>query len=84
MIAFTATADPEAPHNALDIDTDELVAAHWFPRDAVALAATVEGDAVMNADVAARVLEERPELELLIPPKNVVARDLIEAWLKSK
>ena len=61
MIAFTATADPEAPHNALDIDTDELVAAHWFPRDAVALAATVEGDAVMNADVAARVGGRRRE-----------------------
>ena len=37
----------------------------------------------MNRDVAAAVLEERPELELLIPPRNVVARDLIEAWLKS-
>ena len=82
MIAFTATADHSAAHNALDIDTDELVAAHWFDREAVAAAATGEG-AVMNRDVAAAVLEERPELELLIPPSNVVARDLIEAWLKS-
>ena len=47
MIAFTATADHSAAHNALDIDTDELVAAHWFDREAVAGAATVEG-AVMN------------------------------------
>ena len=80
MIAFTATADPEAP---LNIDTEELVAAHWFSREAVAAAATVEG-AVMNRDVAAAALEERPDLELLIPPRNVVARDLIEAWLESR
>ena len=81
MIAFAATADADAPHNAIDIDTEELVAAQWFPRDAVAKAATVEG-AVMNRDVAMAAIEQQPDLDLLIPPKNVVARDLIDAWLE--
>ena len=81
MIAFSATADADAPHNAIDIDTEELVAAQWFPRDAVAKAATVEG-AVMNRDVAMAAIEQQPDLDLLIPPKNVVARDLIDAWLE--
>uniref|UniRef100_A0A7S2BT15 NAD(+) diphosphatase n=1 Tax=Octactis speculum TaxID=3111310 RepID=A0A7S2BT15_9STRA len=79
MVAFTATADHTAE---LNIDTDELVCARWYPREMVAAAATVK-DAVMDHDVAKAALDARPDLELLIPPPNVVARDLIDAWLAS-
>jgi NAD+ diphosphatase len=79
MAAFIATADHEA---ALNIDREELVSARWYDRSQVAAALTVES-AVMDHMVAQAVLDERPELELLVPPPNVVARELIEAWLES-
>ena len=36
----------------------------------------------MNREVAMAAIKQQPDLDLLIPPKNVVARDLIDAWLE--
>lgn len=35
----------------------------------------------MRTEVAAKALENDPSLTLLVPPKRVVARELIEKWL---
>ena len=79
MIAFRATADSEAK---LDLDVEELVEARWFHRTEVERAcAAVEGESVMLPEVAKAAFERDPDLTLLVPPKNVVARDLIDAWL---
>ena len=80
MIAFTATADE---NQRLNIDEDEIVHAKWFDRDEVAKATQVEG-AVMKHDVAKVALEEDPSLNLLVPPKRVIARTLIDTWLENK
>lgn len=77
MIAFTATADDEQP---LNIDENELVDAKWFDREDVILASEQEGP-VMQHDVAMAILEKNPDLNLLIPPKRVIARTLIDNWL---
>ena len=80
MIAFTAIADE---NQRLNIDEDEIVHAKWFDRDEVAKATQVEG-AVMKHDVAKVALEEDPSLNLLVPPKRVIARTLIDTWLENK
>jgi NAD+ diphosphatase len=77
MIAFTCTADSS---QTLSIDREEIVSASWFDRAQVRQAATVEG-ATMQAEVAKAALEANPGLELLIPPKQVVARTLIDYWI---
>jgi NAD+ diphosphatase len=78
MIAFRATADDSMP---LTIDTNELVSATWFGKSQVAAAAKVPG-AVMKAEIAEQALQRDPSLSLLIPPEGVVARALIDNWLK--
>mmetsp|Transcript_19078 Transcript_19078/g.29048 ORF Transcript_19078/g.29048 Transcript_19078/m.29048 type:complete len:536 (-) Transcript_19078:2039-3646(-) len=78
MIAFRATADDQ--DQEINIDPNELVSAYWFDKAKVQKAATVRG-ATMNHDVAAKALEEDSSLEVLIPPKGVVARTLIDNWL---
>jgi NADH pyrophosphatase NudC (nudix superfamily) len=78
MVAFRATADDEEQN--IIIDPKEIVSAYWFDKGQVGNAAMVTG-AVMNRDVAANALEKDPSLELLIPPKGVVARTLIDDWL---
>jgi hypothetical protein len=35
----------------------------------------------MRAEVAEAVLKANPDLPLLIPPKGVIARKLIDTWL---
>ena len=77
MIGFLATADDSLP---LTLEEDEIVSAGWFDRNQVMAAAQVPG-AVMNKDVAAAALSKNPSLELLIPPKGVLARVLIDSWL---
>ncbi|KAG7362082.1 NUDIX family hydrolase [Nitzschia inconspicua] len=79
MIAFRATADDE--NQEITIDPNEIVSAHWFDKSQVTKAATVQG-AVMNKDVAAKALETDPSLNVLVPPKGVVARALIDDWLE--
>ena len=79
MIAFSATADHTQP---LNIDKNELVDAQWFKKKDVMSATKVEG-AVMRKEVAAQVLKKYPTLPLLIPPKRVIARTLIESWLNN-
>ena len=69
MIGFRATADDSLP---LDIDTNELVSASWFDKSDVFRASNVDG-AVMNNDVAEGALQQFPSLNLLIPPKGVLA-----------
>ena len=76
MVAFRATADCD---QELVLD-DELLEARWWDRSAVRKACGVPG-AVMSPDVAKEAFETDPSLELLVPPKKVVARELIEAWL---
>eukprot|EP00533_Pseudo-nitzschia_delicatissima_P001182 CAMPEP_0116089430 /NCGR_PEP_ID=MMETSP0327-20121206/6419_1 /TAXON_ID=44447 /ORGANISM="Pseudo-nitzschia delicatissima, Strain B596" /LENGTH=538 /DNA_ID=CAMNT_0003580617 /DNA_START=92 /DNA_END=1708 /DNA_ORIENTATION=+ len=78
MVAFEATADDTQP---LNIDENELVEARWFDREEVFTATQIEGP-VMQAEVAKKVLEEDPSLPLLIPPKQVIARKLIDTWLE--
>jgi len=78
MIGFTATADDTTP---LTIDEKEIVSAGWFPRSEVARAAQVEG-ATMQKAVAQAAVEKDPSLPLLIPPKGVIARRLIDLWLE--
>jgi NADH pyrophosphatase NudC (nudix superfamily)/nicotinamide mononucleotide (NMN) deamidase PncC len=77
MIGFTATADETQP---LNIDTNELLAAAWFDKAQVHAATTVTGP-VMQHDAAAAAIRANPSLELLVPPKGVLARTLIETWL---
>lgn len=79
MIAFRAMADDI--NQDICIDPNEIVSAYWFDKSQVAKAATVQG-AVMNKDVAAKALEKDPSLEVLVPPKGVVARALIDNWLE--
>lgn len=78
MIAFTATADETQP---LNIDENELVEAKWFDKKDVVAATKVEG-AVMQHEVAKAALEADPTLPLLVPPKRVIARTLIDTWLE--
>ena len=80
MIAFRAVGDADVPFK---LDEDELVEARWWTRDEVRKACGVKG-AVMRKEVAAKALEDDPSLTLLVPPKRVVARELIEAWLEEK
>ena len=76
MFGFTATADDE---QVLNVDTDELVSARWFSRDEVAEAAAITGP-TMKKDFVEDLLEKEPNLPLLIPPKGVIARLLIDKW----
>ena len=80
MIAFTATADDS---QTMNIDEDEIVHAKWYDRDEVIKATQVQG-AVMKHDVAKVALEEDPSLNLLVPPKGVIARTLIDKWLENR
>ena len=80
MIAFTATADDSQP---LNIDEDELVDAKWFDRSEVLEATKIDG-AVMKHDVAKAMIDANPDLPLLIPPKRVIARTLIDTWLEGE
>jgi NAD+ diphosphatase len=77
MIGFTATADDTVP---LNIDTVELVSARWFDKSEVIKAASVEGP-TMQHPVAEAALKNDPTLPLIIPPKGVIARKLIDKWL---
>ena len=78
MIGFRATADDS---QQLTIDDHELVSASWFEKSKVMKAATVPG-AVMKDEVARKAIKNDPTLELLIPPKGVLARSLIDNWLE--
>jgi len=77
MIAFRAVGNSEQPFK---LDDEELVEARWWTRDEVRKACGVKG-AVMRKEVAEKALQDDPSLTLLIPPKRVVARELIEVWL---
>ena len=82
MIAFTAIADDTQPFT---IDTNELLDAKWFSREDVVNAASKIEDSsvgnVMSSEQAKIVLDNNPSLPLLIPPKRVIARTLIDEWL---
>ncbi|CAB9499284.1 NADH pyrophosphatase [Seminavis robusta] len=78
MIGFTVEADEQ---QTLNVDTNELVDARWFDRSEVELASTVLGP-VMQVPVANEALADNPALTLLIPPKGVLARQLIDTWLE--
>jgi NAD+ diphosphatase len=80
MIGFLATADDTTP---LNIDTKELVSAQWFDKDQVRAATTVPG-ATMQHAVAEATLNANPDLPLLLPPKGVIARKLIDTWLEQQ
>lgn len=79
MIGFTAYADCS---QELKVDTKELISAGWFTKADVARAATVEGP-TMKREVAEEALRKDPSLPLLIPPKGVIARKLLDKWLAS-
>mmetsp|Transcript_33304 Transcript_33304/g.48881 ORF Transcript_33304/g.48881 Transcript_33304/m.48881 type:complete len:502 (+) Transcript_33304:1043-2548(+) len=75
MIGFMATADDTLP---LTIDEKEIVSAGWFDKSVVKVSAGVKG-ATMQEKVANEV---DGSIELLIPPKGVIARKLIDLWLE--
>lgn len=77
MIGYIATADDTTP---LIIDTNEIVTASWFHKDDVIKASYVQG-ATMQHTVANHAIENNPSLSLLIPPKGVIARKLIDYWI---
>lgn len=79
MIGFICSADDTQP---IHIDEDELLGAAWFDKSEVELAATVLGP-VMQKEIADAAFANNPNLSLLIPPKGVVARTLIDEWLAS-
>jgi len=79
MIGFTATADDAA--HPVQIDGQEIVSAGWFEKEDVRRAAAVEGSTMQKA-VAEAALVQDPSLPLLIPPKGVIARRLIDLWLE--
>jgi NAD+ diphosphatase len=79
MIGFTATADDSIP---LNIDPNEIESAAWFDKAEVLKASKVTGS-TMQVKVAVAAIERDPSLKLLIPPKGVIARKLIDHWLES-
>ena len=81
MIGFTATADDLSQD--IVIDPKEIVSAHWFEKEDVAYAAGVPG-ATMQKAVAEDALRKDPSLKLLVPPRGVIARKLIDTWLNGK
>ena len=77
MIGFIAQADENQEFN---IDPHEIVEARWFDRGQVQAATAVEGP-VMQHQVAQAAINANPSLDLLIPPRGVLARKLIDTWL---
>eukprot|EP00977_Amphora_coffeiformis_P008413 scaffold1912_cov167-Amphora_coffeaeformis.AAC.12 len=77
MIGFIAKADE---NQTLNIDPNEIVEARWFDRAEVQAATKIEGP-VMQHEVAKAAVAADPSTNLLIPPRGVVARKLIETWL---
>jgi NAD+ diphosphatase len=77
MVGFVAKADDTQP---IVIDDAEIVQASWFHRSDVVRAAQVPG-ATMQKSVAELAVANDPNLKLLIPPKGVIARKLIDLWL---
>jgi NAD+ diphosphatase len=78
MIGFRATADHTKPMN---IDHNELVDALWFSKEDVRVAAQIAGP-TMKKEFAEKVVQENLTLPVLIPPKGVLARRLIDNWLE--
>lgn len=78
MIAFRATADDSIP---LNVDFNELEGASWFDKNDVAKAASLSGP-MLQENIAREALQKDPSLQVLIPPKGVVARSLIDNWLE--
>jgi NAD+ diphosphatase len=77
MVGFVTTADDTQP---IVIDDEEIIQASWFHRSDVVRAAQVPG-ATMQRSVAELAVANDPNLKLLIPPKGVIARKLIDLWL---
>ena len=77
MIGFSATADDS---QEIVIDDKEIESARWFKKSDVARAAAVPG-ATMQKAVAEAAIRLDPSIPLLIPPKGVIARRLIDRWL---
>jgi len=77
MLGFMATADSTQP---LNIDVNEIEDAQWFDKEDVIKAAMVSGP-TMKKEVAEAAMVSDPTLKLLIPPKGVIARRLIDEWL---
>lgn len=77
MIAFTVSADDS---QQLNIDKNEIESARWFHKDEVRKAMEVPGP-VMRKYVAEAWLKENPSTNLLIPPKGVIARTLLDTWI---
>jgi NAD+ diphosphatase len=79
MVGFMAVADCS---QELTIDTKELITARWFDRSDVQRAAAIPGR-TMERSVAEAAIQGDPSLPLLIPPKGVIARTLLDKWLES-
>ena len=78
MIGFIARADESQD---ISIDPTEIAEARWFDRAEVQAATKVEGP-VMQHEAAKAAIDADPSLPLLIPPRGVLARTLIDSWLE--
>jgi NAD+ diphosphatase len=79
MVGFMAVADCS---QELKVDTKELITARWFDRSDVQSAAAIPGR-TMERSVAEAAIERDPTVKLLIPPKGVIARTLLDKWLEN-
>lgn len=78
MIGFIALADKDIQE--LNIDINEIVEASWFHKNDVIDATKIIGS-TMKFDIAENAIKNNPKLKLLIPPKGVIARTLIDYWI---
>mmetsp|Transcript_7795 Transcript_7795/g.16158 ORF Transcript_7795/g.16158 Transcript_7795/m.16158 type:complete len:543 (-) Transcript_7795:65-1693(-) len=78
MMGFWATADPQ---QEMKLDEEEIVSAAWFDRDEVRQAASIHAT-TMDHQTVQQLLEQDDKLSLLIPPKGVIARRLVDKWLE--
>jgi NAD+ diphosphatase len=82
MLGFSAIADDKPP---LQINPNEIECAQWFEKQQVLEAAHAGvGLATMQDSVAHSLGSARPDLKLILPPKGVIARQLLDAWLEDK
>ena len=78
MIGFIATADDT--NQAITIDPTEIYDAQWFSKEDVLGATTVVGS-TLQTHVTEQAFRLNPNLSCVIPPKGVIARQLIDTWL---
>lgn len=78
MIGMTART---TELSQISIDEEEIVDARWFEKSVVRQAARDTDD--LGAVMDPKVVKEKREGRLLVPPRGVLARTLIDHWLET-